>query len=134
MNTTARSIFAVAAIAISVYLLTDKPATAATVSATMGQMYARQITVTATATRVRDLLPTADQQLDGRCNVTIFNPSSTQVNFGGVDVDNTSKFIPICTAATCATDRISINTGILQTALRTTSGTLNVYVIFGGGC
>ena len=134
MKNTTVNVFAALLIAAALYGMSSPIVRAATATGPMTAFYVRQVTVTATATRIRDLLPTADQTIDGRCNVTVFNPSTTIVNFGGVDVDNSTKFMPICASASCVSDRISVDTGVLQTGLRTQSGSVTAYVAFGGGC
>lgn len=128
------NILALAALAAGLYGLSAGRANAATATGPMTTFYVRQVTVTTTATRIRDLLPSADQTIAGNCNVTVYNPSTAIVNFGGVDVDNSSKFMPLCASSSCVSDRISVDTGVLATGLRTQSGSQMVYVTFGGGC
>jgi len=96
--------------------------------------FARQVTATTTAQSVFDCLTAAEQSaLDGKSSVTIFNPSTTQLNVGGQDVDNSTKFVPISTATTSVSDRISVDADFRMVKFRTATGTLTVYVLFGGG-
>lgn len=127
-----RLLFSVLTITAGLVLLAgqDRPAKALTKPLT--SFYARKVTATATAASLSALV--ADSTLSGSCSVSIANPSATQLNVGGRDVDNSTKFFPVCNSSSCAQQVLPVDGNWGSVFVRTTSGSLDIYVLFGSGC
>jgi hypothetical protein len=129
---TFRNVFAVALIVSGLGLMLTEGRQARALSKPLGSVYARKVSATATATSLATLVN--DSTLSGACAVSIANPSSTQLNVGGRDVDNSTKFFPVCNSSSCAQQVLPIDTNWSGVFVRTTSGSLDIYLLFGGGC
>lgn len=128
----ARLLFCLTMIAAGIALLGSQERPASALTKPLTSFYARKVTATATATSLSALV--ADSTLSGSCAVSIANPSSTQLNVGGKDVDNSTKFFPVCNSASCAQQVLPVDGNWGSVFVRTTSGSLDVYILFGSGC
>lgn len=135
-NSLARLVLGCAALVAGLSLIPHEARAGAAGAGPLKSFYVRQLTATTTPNSVYDLLSAADQiALDGRCAVTLYNISaSVIVNVGGVDVDNSTKFAPICATTSCLSDHVTLNADWKTIKFRTQSSTVTVYALFGGGC
>lgn len=132
-----RIVFGLVMIAAGLWLVIPHPAHAGAGGVgPLKSFWVRQFTATTTAVSVYDSLTAAEQaSLDGRCSVTLYNTSaSVIVNVGGADVDNSTKFAPICGTSSCLSDHISLTADWKTMKFRTQSSTVTVFAFFGGGC
>ena len=135
-NPMRRFVLGVVALVAGLSLIPHEAQAGAAGSGPLKNFYVRQVTATTTASDVYSLLSAADQlALDGRCAVTLYNISASVIlNVGGIDVDNSTKFVPICGTSSCLSDHISLGADWKTVKFRTQSSTVTVYALFGGGC
>lgn len=94
--------------------------------------YARVVTVTVVAQSAAELMAV---NADVGCSVLVVNLSSSQLNVGGGDVDNSTKFVPVCSAATCVGTTLRYDGSAGSLYLRGASGPVtSVYLFAAGGC
>lgn len=90
---------------------------------------ARRVSIDATAGDIRTELG-----IDvGKCSVTIIAPAS-QVNIGGRDVDNSTKYVSLCTSGCDITTSLSIDTSAGALFIRSASGSVTTAFLVGSGC
>jgi len=97
-------------------------------NAPIGSWAVRRASIDATAGSIYDELG-----VSGNCSVTII-PTASQVNFGGSDVDNSTKYASICTSGCDITAPISFDTNARSVFVRSTSGSVTAVFLLGNGC